>query len=322
MSSISTPEHKSRHRAKSKERDMSKARKRSSSRGSSRSRSEQRESKQVHLQDCEHLIREEWVNLPGGFTKTGSPLLIFPDKSQFNYLHVTDLHTLLQYYINVVPRSEQSPGFAIIIDRREACWQEIQKAFSKIVAVFPGKIKEVFLLYKYPEGKPVLGQLVDDYLLDFDIFHVSNVTELLHYVDQKYLGEDLGGQAATDVDQWLLVQENVDSFTVSATKCARRMATFVKILNKEDISTIEDRESIREIAERNRGCYRKLRAELESLTETGICLNKKLVMTGASVMQRLTVEMLCNQLDNTWKYFTATFKMQDQLYVQYVEIFL
>ena len=69
---------------------MSEARKRSSSRGSSRSRSEQRESKQVHLADCEHLIREEWVNLPGGFTKTGPPLLIFPDKAQFNYLHVTD----------------------------------------------------------------------------------------------------------------------------------------------------------------------------------------------------------------------------------------
>ena len=55
-------------------------------------------------------------------------------------------------------------------------------------------------------GKPVLGQLVDDYLLDFDIFHVSNVTELLHYVDPKYLGQELGGQASTDVDQWLLVQ--------------------------------------------------------------------------------------------------------------------
>ena len=47
------------------------------------------------------------MSLPGGFTKTGSPLLVFPDKAQFNYLHVTDLHTLLQYYINVVPRSEQ-----------------------------------------------------------------------------------------------------------------------------------------------------------------------------------------------------------------------
>ena len=39
------------------ERDMAKARKRSSSRGSSRSRSDQKETKQVHLQDCEHLIR-------------------------------------------------------------------------------------------------------------------------------------------------------------------------------------------------------------------------------------------------------------------------
>ena len=62
-------------------------------------------------------------------------------------------------------------------------------------------MKELYLL-----GKPVLGQLVDDYLLDFDIFHVSNVTELLHYVDSKYLGHELGGQAITDVDQWLLVQ--------------------------------------------------------------------------------------------------------------------
>ena len=34
-------------------------------------------------------------------------------------------------------------------------------------------------------GKPVLGQLVNDYLLDFDIFHVSHVTELMHYIDTK-----------------------------------------------------------------------------------------------------------------------------------------
>ena len=66
----------------------------------------------------------------------------------------------------------------------------------------------------------MLGQLVDDYLLDFDIFHVSNVTELLHYVDQKYLGEDLGGQASTDVDQWLLVQVRV-LLSVAAAVCRK-----------------------------------------------------------------------------------------------------
>ena len=34
---------------------------------------------------------------------------------------------------------------------------------------------------------------------------------------------------------------------MSATKCARRMATFVKILNKEDISTMDNRDNIREV---------------------------------------------------------------------------
>lgn len=75
---------------------------------------------------------------------------------------------------------------------------------------------------------------------------MSQVSELLHYVEAKYLPVNLGGLNQIDVDTWLLVQENVDSFTVSATKCARRMATFVKILNKEDISH-ESRDTVREV---------------------------------------------------------------------------
>ena len=69
-------------------------------------------------------------------------------------------------------------------------------------------------------------------------------------VSMKYEVASLQFIMLTQVDtvEEALPQENVDSFTVSATKCARRMATFVKILNKEDISTIEDRESIREVS--------------------------------------------------------------------------
>ena len=37
-----------------------------------------------------------------------------------------------------------------------------------------------------------LGHFVDDYLLDFDIYHVSHVTELLLYIDTKYLSAELG----------------------------------------------------------------------------------------------------------------------------------
>ena len=56
-------------------------------------------------------------------------------------------------------------------------------------------------------GKPVLGQLVDDSLLDFDIFHVSHCAELLHYIDAKYLDNQIGGSNPADVDTWLNIQQ-------------------------------------------------------------------------------------------------------------------
>ena len=58
----------------------------------------------------------------------------------------------------------------------------------------------ILYLKDLPPGKPVLGQLVDDYLLDFDIFHVSHVTELLHYIEPKYLS----GEATTNTHSYKL----------------------------------------------------------------------------------------------------------------------
>ena len=96
-------------------------------------------------------------------------------------------------------------------------------------------------------GKPVIGQLVDDYLLDFDIFHVEHVTELVHYVDDKYLPTELGGTNDADVETWIFVQNHVESFTHNATKIARRLAHFVKILNQEDITMSHNPDTIQEV---------------------------------------------------------------------------
>ena len=95
-------------------------------------------------------------------------------------------------------------------------------------------------------GKPVLGQLVDDSLLDFDIFHVSHVTELLHYIDAKNLDNEMGGSNPEDVDTWLNVQQQVDSFTISATKIAKRLSNFVRILNQEDLSLHKAKNRVQE----------------------------------------------------------------------------
>ena len=104
VSYLSTPEHK--HLSESRQQTNSTFRTdRSLSRSSSSQ--DQHQQAQVHLQDCENLLRDEWVGLPGGFTKTGHPLLIFPDKNEFSHLNDSDLNILLQYYVSVVPRAEQ-----------------------------------------------------------------------------------------------------------------------------------------------------------------------------------------------------------------------
>ena len=57
----------------------------------------------------------------------------------------------------------------------------------------------------------------------------------------------MGGSNPEDVDTWLNIQQQVDSFTISATKIAKRLATFVRILNQEDISLHNENNRIQEV---------------------------------------------------------------------------
>ena len=63
-------------------------------------------------------------------------------------------------------------------------------------------------------GEPSFGKLIDEYLHDFDIFHLAHATELLHYIDSKYLSVELGGNRPVDMNTWMVVQQNVDAFTL------------------------------------------------------------------------------------------------------------
>ena len=58
------------------------------------------------------------------------------------------------------------------------------------------------------------GKLVDEYLHDFDIILLGHATELLHYIDPKYLSAELGGSRPPDLDTWMVVQQNVDAFSL------------------------------------------------------------------------------------------------------------
>ena len=134
----------------------------------------------------------------------------------------------------MVPRSEQSSGFALIIDRRNSDFSNVRITFQKVVTLFPARIREVYLLHG-PRGlaKDLLSnQLVEEFLLDFDIFNVSEPADLIHYLDSKYIPSELGGHLINDVEGWLVLQEHVETFSFSARRIARRLAQFVGILNQ------------------------------------------------------------------------------------------
>ena len=57
----------------------------------------------------------------------------------------------------------------------------------------------------------------------------------------------MGGSNPEDVDTWLNVQQQVESFTISATKIAKRLSTFVRILNQEDLSLHNEKNRIQEV---------------------------------------------------------------------------
>jgi hypothetical protein len=283
---------------------------------------------QVMLKDVIEMVRLNLVSVPSGFTKLGYPILFFPDSPIFSDIPDSDLHLLFKYYLSVVPRTEQQ-GFALIIDRRSQDWDVVRCVFQRIVALFPARIREVYLLYHVQENKAAAtAQLVEEFLLDFDIFHLDEPAELMHYIDGKCLPDELCGgvQKVGDgdsVEGWLALQEHVEGFSFNARRVARRLAHFVGVLNQEDALNSGGAigsESLKDVAHRNRGSYRRLRKELEELTDHGLLMLKSLQRPDANVMQRLAVQVLCKQLDQAWTYFSRSWRMQDHVYVQYLEL--
>ena len=55
-------------------------------------------------------------------------------------------------------------------------------------------------------GNLVVSQLMDEFLLDFDLFHVREPTELLRHIDIKFLPVDFGGHVSVDPGSWILLQ--------------------------------------------------------------------------------------------------------------------
>ena len=66
---------------------------------------------------------------------------------------------------------------------------------------------------------------------------------------------------------------------------------------------------LREIASKNRACYKRLRKELEELTDHGLRMLKSLQRPGANIMQRLAVRIFFHCLHSQSQLIVYIFKV-------------
>ena len=71
-------------------------------------------------------------------------------------------------------------------------------------------MREIYLLHN--SGGDRVSQLIDELLLDFDVYYIEDPVELTHYIDNKYIPSEMGGQARPNIESWLLLQEHVEAF--------------------------------------------------------------------------------------------------------------
>jgi len=100
-------------------------------------------------------------------------------------------------------RGEQASGFALVIDRRADDWNSVRQVFKKIICLFPGRIREVYLLYHRRQHQTqvvtkeqIVNQLIHEFFFDFDIFVLDEQSELQLHISPKYLPVSLGGEAS------------------------------------------------------------------------------------------------------------------------------
>ena len=75
----------------------------------------------------------------------------------------------------------------MIVDRRSREWDSVRAVFSRVVTLFPARIREVFLLCHHDDKAAATAQLVEEFLLDFEVVHLDQPEELLRYVEAKCL---------------------------------------------------------------------------------------------------------------------------------------
>nr|XP_042900201.1 puratrophin-1 [Parasteatoda tepidariorum] len=148
-------------------------------------------------------------------------------KMQLQNVNATHLAETLLYFQSIPKRETMCLGFLVLVDGRDAPWDELYKAFALVEESLPGTISLVLGL---PTSNPCQSSLSSIFHLKFE--SISNENQLLTYISRDQLLVEYGGLYHYDHEEWIQFHKFLDPFIVSCHQMGCRLVELIQDLRE------------------------------------------------------------------------------------------
>ncbi|XP_069049824.1 proto-oncogene DBL isoform X2 [Lepisosteus oculatus] len=285
------------------------------------------------LKEVNEYLEKQIAYLSGGRGEESSVIITLPECSSFSEIPEEALAKVLMY-LTLTPRKRQ-PGvkFIIILDRRLDTWMSIKTALARIAASFPGNLHLVLVLRPTSFFQRTVTDIgfrfsQEDFMHKMPVVMLSSVTDLLHYIDENQLTQDLGGTLEYCHSDWILLRSGIESFAVTVKEIAQMLQAFGTELAETELP--KEVTATEFLLMSHTAKYRQLKEDIRTVMRKGRQLLSSLEASGtveaASEQKRdasqdwETVQRLLAQLHDMETAFDGFFEKHHLKLQQYLQL--
>lgn len=188
--------------------------------------------------DVASLIQSRYAFITGGKAKNGALILTFPENPQHPQIPDEEYRKLIHFLCCVPTVAESEQGFVIVLDRRQASWNDVRALLLKMSEFFPKHIQVVFLLQPKGFFQRAFADMKSKFVkeeLEFKVVLCNEPVEMFDYICEDQLTTDVGGQLEFDANEWTQHKSAVEKFVSNTEKMAAAVEVLVKKYEEVEI---------------------------------------------------------------------------------------
>uniref|UniRef100_K1PGD3 Putative guanine nucleotide exchange factor MCF2L2 n=1 Tax=Magallana gigas TaxID=29159 RepID=K1PGD3_MAGGI len=173
-----------------------------------------------------------------GKAKNGALILTFPENPQHPQIPDEEYRKLIHFLCCVPTVAESEQGFVIVLDRRQASWNDVRALLLKMSEFFPKHIQVVFLLQPKGFFQRAFADMKSKFVkeeLEFKVVLCNEPAEMFDYISEDQITTDVGGQLEFDANEWTQHKSAVEKFVSNTEKMAAAVQVLVKKYEEVEI---------------------------------------------------------------------------------------